>query len=130
MKYKDVEKLPHLFEELTPEADKTAQMFALGYEQKEIADIKCRSISTIRIQIDYAKKALNVRNGRELTIRYAEKISGFNISDKARSFLSVVLLCVFMVGFSSNINPRRQQRRTTTRITRIMARRSDIELII
>ena len=37
-----------VFEELTPECDKTAQLFAQGLEQKEIAEVKFRAIATIK----------------------------------------------------------------------------------
>lgn len=37
-----------VFEELTPECDKTAQLFAVGLEQKEIAEVKFRAIATIK----------------------------------------------------------------------------------
>lgn len=33
--------------ELTPECEITARMYAQGYEKKEIADLKCRAVSTI-----------------------------------------------------------------------------------
>lgn len=38
--------------ELTPECEFTAQMYASGYEKKEIASIKCRAISTINNQLN------------------------------------------------------------------------------
>ena len=36
-----------VFTELTPECDITAQMYAAGYEKKEIAVLKHRAVSTI-----------------------------------------------------------------------------------
>ena len=49
-----------VFEELTPECDKTAQMFAQGLEQKEIAEVKFRAIATIKKQIYTAMEILDV----------------------------------------------------------------------
>lgn len=74
-----------VFEELTPECDKTAQLFAVGLEQKEIAEVKFRALATIKKQIYTAMDILKVRNGREL---------------------SILLLCCFIGGFQSNYAPR------------------------
>lgn len=38
-----------VFTELTPECDITAQMYAAGYEKKEIAVLKHRAVSTTLI---------------------------------------------------------------------------------
>ncbi len=38
-----IRKIMRVFEELTPECDKTAQLFAVGLEQKEIAEVKFRA---------------------------------------------------------------------------------------
>ena len=98
-----------VFEELTPECDKTAQMFAQGLEQKEIAEVKFRAIATIKKQIYTAMEILDVRNGRELSIKYAERITGMAI-EKGKSLLSILLLCCFLGGFQSNYAPRTQRR--------------------
>ena len=45
--------------ELTPECEITARMYAQGYEKKEIADLKCRAVSTINNQL---QKAFEVRS--------------------------------------------------------------------
>ena len=110
-----------VFMELTPECDKTAQLFAQGYEKKEIAEIKCRSFYTINNQINTAFEILKIRNGRELTLKYAEKLTGRSILDltqRARSFLSLVLLCVFMFGFSQHTDMRRTSEVRIVRIRR------------
>ena len=110
-----------VFMELTPECDKTAQLFAQGYEKKEIAEIKCRSFYTINNQINTAFEILKIRNGRELTLKYAEKLTGRSILDltqRARSFLSLVLLCVFMFGFSHHTDMRRTSEVRIVRIRR------------
>ena len=110
-----------VFMELTPECDKTAQLFAQGYEKKEIAEIKCRSFYTINNQINTAFEILKIRNGRELTLKYAEKLTGRSILDltqRARSFLSLVLLCVFMFGFSQHTDMRRTSEVRIVRVRR------------
>ena len=43
-----------VFTELTPECDITAQMYAAGYEKKEIAVLKHRAVSTINNQLQTA----------------------------------------------------------------------------
>ncbi len=109
-----------VFNELTPECDKTAQLFAQGYEKKEIAEIKCRSFYTINNQIHTAFEQLRVRNGRELTIKYAERLTGksiLDLSERARRVLSVLLLCVFFIGLSDVSSQYRRARRV--RIVRI-----------
>lgn len=114
MTIKDVEQLSHVFEELNKEVDKTAQLFARGYEYKEICSIKCRAYSTILNQINTAYKRLRVRNGRELSMKYAERITGksiLNLSERARRVLSVLLLCIFFIGLSDSTNQFRRARR-------------------
>ena len=60
-----------VFTELTPECDITAQMYAAGYEKKEIAVLKHRAVSTINNQLQTAFLILGVRNGRELAGLFA-----------------------------------------------------------
>ena len=48
---------------------------------------------------------LKVRNGRELSIKYAERITG-KIIEKGRLVLSILLLCCFIGGFQSSYAPR------------------------
>lgn len=132
MTYKDVEKLPHLFEELNPEVDKTAQLFAQGYEHKEICSIKCRAYGTIISQLYKAMEILKVRNGRELSIKYSERVTGktiLDLSDRGRSILSIVLLCVFMAGINQHTEIR-QRRGNRVRVTRVITRRDNDLLII
>lgn len=117
-----------VFTELTPECDKTAQLFARGYEKKEIAEIKCRSFYTINNQINTAFEKLRVRNGRELSILYSERCTGksiLDLSERSRRILSIVLITVFVTGFHMSEMPR--QRRTGIRISRVVSRRMEIE---
>ena len=75
-----------VFTELTPECDITAQMYAAGYEKKEIAVLKHRAVSTINNQLQTAFLILGVRNGRELALKLAERISGIRLTlDFSRS---------------------------------------------
>ena len=69
-----------VFTELTPECDITAQMYAAGYEKKEIAVLKHRAVSTINNQLQTAFLILGVRNGRELALKLAERISGIRLT--------------------------------------------------
>ena len=116
-----------VFTELTPECDYTTQLFAMGYEQKEIAEMKCRAQATINAQLHTAMKALDVRNGRELALRYAEKLTGtslLSITEKARKAISVFLLTIFFVGgLTDHQDNFRRARRTRVR-TEISVRRA------
>lgn len=100
-----------VFTELTPECDITAQMYAAGYEKKEIARMKCRALSTINNQIETAMRILGVRNGRELAIKLAERISGvrltFDFSPVMRSAVACVLLLILCLD--SHLEMRRQR---------------------
>jgi len=99
-----------VFTELTPECDITAQMYAAGYEKKEIAVLKHRAVSTINNQLQTAFLILGVRNGRKL----AERISGIRLtldfSPAMRSFVACVLLIILCVD--SHLDMKRQQIRT------------------
>lgn len=46
--------MERVFTELTPECEITARMYAQGYEKKEIANFKCRAVSTINNQLQKA----------------------------------------------------------------------------
>lgn len=124
-----------VFTELTPECDKTAQMFAAGLEKKEIANIKCRAISTIANQLQTAFETLHVRNGRELAIKLAERITGVNMDQVTRSIIAVSLLLLLAVD--SHLKARRSRTRTGRRTrtetiarVRTRARGRDIPLIV
>ena len=93
-----------VFTELTPECDITAQMYAAGYEKKEIAVLKHRAVSTINNQLQTAFLILGVRNGRELALKLAERISGIRLT---LDFSPAIILCV-----DSHLDMKRQQIRT------------------
>ena len=76
--------------ELTLECEITARMYAQGYEKKEIAEIKCRAVSTISNQIQTAMRILHVRNGRELATMLYERIAGMSVA--------CCLLCIFSLS--------------------------------
>ena len=100
-----------VFTELTPECDITAQMYAAGYEKKEIAVLKHRAVSTINNQLQTAFLILGVRNGRELALKLAERISGIRLtldfSPAMRSFVACVLLIILCVD--SHLDMKRQR---------------------
>lgn len=99
--------------ELTPECEVTAQMYAAGYEKKEIAAMKHRALSTINNQLQTAFLVLGVRNGRELAIKLAERLSGiritFDFAPATRSAVACVLLIILCVD--SHLEMRRQRLR-------------------
>lgn len=76
--------------ELTPECEITARMYAQGYEKKEIAEIKCRAVSTIGNQIQTAMRILHVRNGRELATMLYERIAGIKFTMDFSPAISII----------------------------------------
>lgn len=110
--------------ELTPECEITAQMYANGYEKKEIASIKCRALSTINNQLQEAFRILNVRNGRELAKKLYERMSGISFtmdfSPISRSLVACCLLGVFFVSlYHEQSDMRRSRRSRVEQIERI-----------
>lgn len=95
--------MERVFTELTLECEITARMYAQGYEKKEIANLKCRAVSTINNQLQKAFEILHVRNGRELATMLYERITGLkftmDFSPVARSVVACCLLCVFSITF-------------------------------
>ena len=96
--------MKRVFNELTPECEITARMYAQGYEKKEIADLKCRAVSTINNQLQKAFEILHVRNGRELATMLYERLAGMKFTMDfppiARSVIACCLLCVFSIVLS------------------------------
>ena len=103
-----------VFTELTPECDITAQMYAAGSEKKEIAVLKHRAVSTINNQLQTAFLILGVRNGRELALKLAERLSGIRLildfTPAMRSAVACVLLIILCLD--SHFDMRRQRIRT------------------
>lgn len=79
-----------LFLELTPECDNTTQEYAKGGEKKEIAQKKFRAVSTINNQLQTAFLILGVRNRSELSLKYAERLTGMKITG---FILSAAIIC-------------------------------------
>lgn len=102
-----------VFTELTPECDITAQMYAAGYEKKEIASLKHRALSTINNQLQTAFIILGVRNGRELALKLSERMSGirltFDFSPAVRSAVTCCLLTILILD--GHLEARRQRTR-------------------
>ena len=107
--------MKRVFNELTPECEITARMYAQGYEKKEIANLKCRAVSTINNQLQNAFKILQVKNGRELCKRFYERLSGveftFDFSPIVRSVIACSLLCVFSISLYHEQSDMRRARR-------------------
>lgn len=106
--------------ELTPECEITARMYAQGYEKKEIANLKCRAVSTINNQLQKAFEILRVRNGRELATMLYERITGtkftMDFSPVARSVVACCLICIFSLSLYHEQSDMRRARRTRVEI--------------
>lgn len=129
--------MKRILNELPIECEITVQMYAQGYEKKEIASMKCRALSTINNQIQTAMAILHVRNGRELAKMLYERMAGMSFTlDFSEGFRTTVACCLlFMLCFDGHLEMRRQrtnQRTTNTEIafkTRNRARGKDISLL-
>lgn len=111
--------------ELTPECEVTVRMYAQGYEKKEIANLKCRAVSTINNQLQKAFEKLRVRNGRGLATMLYERITGtkftMDFSPVARSPVACYLMCVFSLSLyhEQSYNMRRARRTRIETVERI-----------
>lgn len=84
--------------ELSKECEYTAQMYIAGLEKKEIADLKCKAVSTINNQLQKAFEILHVKNGRELCRKFYERVSGMEFTfDFSPATISLVTLCLLFV---------------------------------
>lgn len=87
-------KLPRVFHELNPEVDKTIQLWAMGYDYKDVAELKIKSTATINSQIYNAKKALNeslsVVNASTLAIEYCKRMTSLGLPIEVRPFPIVI----------------------------------------
>ena len=108
-----------VFTELTPECEITARLYAQGMEKKEIAELKCRAVSTISNQLQKAFEILKVRNGRELAMMLYERLTGLhltmNYSRSARVLVAYSLLGVFILSFAEDFDVIRRLRRNECR---------------
>ena len=127
-----------VFTELTPECDITAQMYAAGYEKKEIAVLKHRAVSTINNQLQTAFLILGVRNGRELALKLAERLSGIRLTLEftpvTKSAVSCVLLIILCLNTHFDMRRQRIRTRSSANVefvarTRVKARGRDILII-
>lgn len=102
-----------VFTELTPECEITARMYAQGYEKKEIANLKCRAVSTINNQLQRAFEVLHVRNGRELATMLYERIAGMKFTMDFSSIAQTVVACCLLLVLcvDGGIESRRQRTR-------------------
>ncbi len=93
----------------------TARMYAQGYEKKEIANFKCRAVSTINNQLQKAFEILHVRNGRELATMLYERIAGVRLtmdfSPIVRVSVACCLLCIFSLSLYHEQGDMRRLRR-------------------
>ena len=107
--------MERVFTELTPECEITARMYAQGYEKKEIANFKCRAVSTLNNQLQKAFEILHVRNGRELATMLYERIAGVRLtmdfSPIVRVSVACCLLCIFSLSLYHEQGDMRRLRR-------------------
>lgn len=94
--------------------------------KKEIAGLKKRAVSTINNQLQTAFLILGVRNGRELALKLAERLSGirltFDFSPVARSAVACCLLLILILD--SHFEMRRQRIRTRSNVNVELVARS------
>ena len=112
-----------VFPELTLECECTTQLYAYGYEKKEIANMKCRAESTVNNQIQTAFPIVGVRNGRELAREFYKRLAALGISmdykPQFRSFLACGILCMFTASVLNYNRYRRPRRLRNIRVERL-----------
>lgn len=86
--------MDRVFLELSPRRDEVAQLYGCGLEKKEIAARLCRSLSTVTTTIQRVYELLGVRNGRELSIKLAERMAGQDIRRTIIASCLVLLMTV------------------------------------
>jgi DNA-binding CsgD family transcriptional regulator len=119
--------MERILTELTPECEITARLYAQGYEKKEIANLKCRAVSTVNNQLQKVFETLRIRNGRELATMIYERITGVKMMDLSPAMRTVVaccLLCVFSLTFLHQQDLRRGRRSNNRTETRYDYRRN------
>lgn len=94
--------MERVFTELSPRRDEIAQLYGLGLERKEIASKIFRSETTVNTTIQRVFELLHVRNRSELSIKFAERISGY---DFKRGIIAMCLLFLFVFDLSHNNSP-------------------------
>lgn len=100
--------------------------------------MKHRAVSTINNQLQTAFLILGVRNGRELALKLAERISGIRLtldfSPAMRSFVACVLLIILCVDSHLDMKRQRVRIRSNTNVeliarVRVRARGRDIPFL-
>lgn len=118
--------MERIFPELTVECERTAIMYCSGLDKKEIAEIKCRSTSTIVNQLRTAYEKLNIINGRQLTLILAERISGlritFDFSSATKSVIAGCLLILLIVDHNMDMRRQRLRRSRANNNTEMVCR--------
>ena len=95
-------------------------VYAVGFDKKEIAEKKHRSLHTIINQLRTAFEVLGVRNGRELAIKLCERLcdikANVNIQQMVHSAVACVLLLILCVDSHLEMRRARQRCRSIARI--------------
>lgn len=116
-----------VFHELTTECDITTQLYAYGYEKKEIAEMKFRASSTINNQLQTSFIILGVRNGRELARKFYSRLSSLGVSvdykPQVKSFISCCLLFLVITSMFNQIEYQRPARTRTNNSVRAYGRK-------
>lgn len=107
--------MERVFTELSPRRDEVAQLYSLGLEKKEIATRLFRSLTTVSNTLQRVYEGLGVRNGRELSILYAERRSGVNLK---RTIIAACLLALVVVGMNHEMTMYRRGKSETELIAR------------
>ena len=107
--------MERVFTELSPRRDEVAQLYSLGNEKKEIATKLFRSLATVSNTLQRVYEDLGVRNGRELSILYAERRSGVNLK---HTVIASCLLAIVLIGMTHEVNFYRRSKAETELIAK------------
>lgn len=109
-----------VFPELSLSEDKMAQMYAIGFEKKEIASLLSNAYSTVVNTISKVYEKLHVRNRSELSIQFAERKHDIHLSldfsPKFRQVIASILLLLVITDIHQEIRQNRRVRNSRNKI--------------
>lgn len=120
--------MERVFTELSERRDEVAQLYSMGLEKKEIAKKLFRSLATVSNTLQRVYEDLGVRNGRELSILYAERRSGVSLK---RTIIAACLLALITFSMTHEMTVYRRTKGETELIARTRkGREEDPDLLL
>lgn len=137
--YKPYDRSLKVFSELSLSEDRMAQLYAIGFEKKEIASLLSNAYSTVVNTISKVYEKLNVRNRSELSVQFAERKYNIHLaldfSPKFRQVVASILLILVITDIHQEIMQLRRVRNSRNKIeltakVKSKVRSRDLPLIV